>query len=838
MRRFLLLLLAVAFFVPAPVRAEEPLVKKVRKSLDLGIDYLKGQQKDQGGAWNWENSNLTILEPGGSSCLAMLALLTAGVPVDDPVVKRGLPYVRGLGPKHTYVVGIQTMILGEIGDPRDLHQIQTNVDWLISSAVTRGGRLGGGGKLLGWTYSTNMGDRTDNSNTQYALLGLWAGRQAGAQIEPTVWQAITDYYKNTQVKAGVDSHGDETGGWPYSPDGRAEGPGLGGGLPSLTMTAAGLSGLFIAGLDTNDNKQELNEATGVAAKCGFYPDDDAIAKGMRWLAQEPRTPNAPGFRFMNPPHTFYNVYGIERVGRLSGQRFIGDHDWYREGCEFLTGMKNSPLNQKSDGRWVINDQLDNYPVLSTSFALLFLAKGRTPILISKLAWDPPGARPATGTGWNRKHNDARHLVEYASRELFKKMPLAWQVFDPRLADLSTEEKFNEELSTLLQSPILYMNGHDAPILTTAQKRLLRRYVDEGGFILAEACCGKEEFARGFKALMEDKEVFGNESPLMPLDVNHPIWSSHALIPAAVFQGPQVPDEKKIQAIERGCKTVVVFSPQPLAGYWEEDRFAPKVGEAVGEVRAKLAYRLAGNIIAYATGLEPPKPRLDKPKIIDPKEDKAQLGARYLIELAQVKFIPGDWEPAKNALRNLALNARDKYLIDVALAKSVVSMSKPKELWSSKFLYMHGKAKPDIDDNEVQNMRAALDSGATLLSDACCGSDAFDQGFRDFAKKLYPDQKLEPIPVNDVLFSADLNGQAITTVRCRMEKAEGKGADATFKDVQPMLEGIKVDGRWVVIYSRYDIGCALEKNKSSACKGYDPDSAMKLATAALLYALKR
>ena len=54
----------------------------------------------------------------------------------------------------------------------------------------------------------------------------------------------------------------------------------------------------------------------------------------------------------------------------------------------------------------------------------------------------------------------------------------------------------------------------------------------------------------------------------------------------------------------------------------------------------------------------------------------------------------------------------------------------------------------------------------------------------------------------------------------------------------MLEGIKVDGRWAVIYSRYDIGCALEKNKSSACKGYDPESAMRLATAALLYALKR
>ena len=136
----------------------------------------------------------------------------------------------------------------------------------------------------------------------------------------------------------------------------------------------------------------------------------------------------------------------------------------------------------------------------------------------------------------------------------------------------------------------------------------------------------------------------------------------------MFQGEQVPAEKKIQAIERGCKTVVVFLPQPLAGYWEEDRFAPKVGEAVGEVRSKLAYRLAGNIIAYATGLEPPKPRLDRPKILDPKDDKPATGARYLIELAQVRHDGGDWQPAKNALRALALNARDKYLIDVALGQ--------------------------------------------------------------------------------------------------------------------------------------------------------------------------
>lgn len=834
MRRFLPLLVAIPLLIPAPARAEEPLVQKVRHALDEGIKYLKAKQIDEGGGrWSWEDPVLGQLQRGGPSALAMLALLTAGVPADDPVIKRGLPFVRGLAPENTYVVGIQTMVLAEIGDKQDLHRIQTNVNWLIDAAVTRGGRLGAGGTLEGWTYGSSggAGHRADNSNTQYALLGLWAGRQAGAIIDPPVWKAIQEFYTRTQLKPTMNAQGRPAAGWTYTNDGSNK-DGWAGGKPTLTMTAAGVCGLYIAALDVNDNKQELNEQTGVAAKCGFYPEDDAIAKGMRFLAQE--------FRFINPPHTFYNVYGLERVGRLSGQRFIGDHDWYRLGCEYLTGVRESRgLAQKSDGRWVMDEALDKYPIVSTSFALLFLAKGRTPILISKLAWDHAGDRqPGAGTGWNRKHHDTRHLVEYSSRELFKKMPLAWQVFDARQADLSTDQKFNEELSTLLQSPILYMNGHEAPVLTPAQKKLLRRYVDEGGFILAEACCGSEEFARGFRALMEDPDVFGKDSPLLPLEPSHPIWSSHALVPAGVFQGEQVPAEKKVQAIERGCKTVVVFIPQPLAGYWEEDRFAPKVGERVGQERSKLAYRLAGNVIAYATGLEPPKPRLDRPKILDPKDDKPVAGSRYLIELAQVKHDGGDWQPAKNALRALALNARDKYLIDVALAKREVRMAVANELWTGgKFVYMHGKGKFTTEETEVQNMKAHLDAGATLLADACCGAEPFDQAFREFAKKLYPDHKLEPIPTDDFLYSEKLNGEAITRVRCRMEKAD-KSAEATFQDTPPLLEGIKVDGRWVVIYSRYDIGCALEKNKSSACKGYDPESAMRLATAALLYSLKR
>ena len=38
-------------------------------------------------------------------------------------------------------------------------------------------------------------------------------------------------------------------------------------------------------------------------------------------------------------------------------------------------------------------------------------------------------------------------------------------------------------------------------------------------------------------------------------------------------------------------------------------------------------------------------RLDRPKILDAKEDVAKGAARYQIELGQIRHDGGDWQPA-------------------------------------------------------------------------------------------------------------------------------------------------------------------------------------------------
>ena len=48
----------------------------------------------------------------------------------------------------------------------------------------------------------------------------------------------------------------------------------------------------------------------------------------------------------------------------------------------------------------------------------------------------------------------------------------------------------------------------------------------------------------------------------------------------------------------------------------------------------------------------------------------------------------------------------------------------------------------------------------------------------------------------------------------------------------------IDGRWAIIYSKYDVGCSLEGHKSTDCLGHSKESALQLAGAAVLYSLKR
>ena len=73
------------------------------------------------------------------------------------------------------------------------------------------------------------------------------------------------------------------------------------------------------------------------------------------------------------------------------------------------------------------------------------------------------------------------------------------------------------------------------------------------------------------------------------------------------------DPYQLWGMSLGCKTVLIYSPEDLSCQWESNNF--KDGKGL------KAFQLGANIVAYATGREPPKPRLtqvDVSRDIDPR----------------------------------------------------------------------------------------------------------------------------------------------------------------------------------------------------------------------------
>jgi hypothetical protein len=796
MRTILLGIVAacVALVVVTPAQPVEPrqdeLVDQVQNAIKRGVEYLRGVEKGRG---NWEvEIDAKVARHGGWTCLAMLALLNSGVPPNDEIIQRGLEYIRKIPPTQTYVVGLQTMVYCQAGQAVDRERIQHNVDWLLEARTKQG-----------WTYvklGGNQANVADNSNTQYALLGLHEALLAGAKVDPNALKELRDFYVGTQKR----------GGWGY----RAPNE------PTMTMTTAGVCGLLITGMDLAIGRQQLRD-DGSAANCGVYDENRPVADGLMWIAQRfpARLTNDTIAGFGTP---FYCLYGIERTGRLSGQRYFGGHDWYRLGCEWLVSK------QKNDGSWEgegIHRQLDHWPVVATSFSLLFLSKGRTPVLITKMAH-------SDGDAWNNKRSDARNLVEFASRELFKKQPMAWQVFDIRTKAAEDPESQRELAAELLPSPIVYLNGHYIR-LSPKEKNVLTEYIKNGGFLFAEACCGdRERFDRDFQALMLD--MFP-DAKLEEVPKDHPVWyaSGKFVIDANLRKN------YRLYGIRQGCKWVVMYSRDAISGYWEQNE--SKQG------RGATAFQLGANIIAYATGLEPPRPRLTQMAVVS-DDIKAPKVRRGFLEVGQLAH-GGDWKPAPRAMRYLMEDLR-KSGLDVLLSIAQVPLSGDVSLENSltapvrqvpdvNFFYMHGRLEFTADKGVLDKLRFKLANGGTLLADACCGSKEFDDSFRKFVTQLWPDKKhkLEPIPLNDELYKKPLNGYDIDKVLCRRVGPDAK-VNPEYQVVPPSLEGVKINGRWVVIYSKYDIGCALENHAATDCLGHDRASAMRLARAAVLYALKR
>ncbi|MFI5378463.1 MAG: DUF4159 domain-containing protein [Tepidisphaerales bacterium] len=93
----------------------------------------------------------------------------------------------------------------------------------------------------------------------------------------------------------------------------------------------------------------------------------------------------------------------------------------------------------------------------------------------------------------------------------------------RVSSISTSRRFHAvKLSSeeLFEFPLVIMTGEGAFQLPDAERALLRKYVERGGFLLASAGCSSPDWDRSFRAEMA--RVFP-EYELKAIPMDHPIF---------------------------------------------------------------------------------------------------------------------------------------------------------------------------------------------------------------------------------------------------------------------------------------------------------------------------
>ncbi len=343
---------------------ETPEQAKINRAIERGAKYLER-----------EGRSGRI----GAQALAGLTLLHCGSTTDDQAVRAIARHVRDEARKYmpTYELATAIMFLDRLGDPADGDLIRDMGVQLI----------GGQGMMGGWTYggpAISAAERKalqetlearesseatrapvpgelkkfavlrhragakiefrkhqeDNSNTQFAVLALWAAQKHGAPAAASLAFA-EDRFRSSQHPKGTWSYT-----WTAEPT-----------MQSLdSMTCAGLLGLAVGLGNQTESRAKLKEGDAAMEK--------AFAYLGRRLNNKLASPPAGRIVAANAHGDLYCLWSLERVAVIYGLQTIGGVDWYAWGAPRIVAA------QHQDGSW--HDAHAGVP--DTCFALLFLRR--------------------------------------------------------------------------------------------------------------------------------------------------------------------------------------------------------------------------------------------------------------------------------------------------------------------------------------------------------------------------------------------------------------------------------------------------------------------------------
>ncbi|KKM03253.1 hypothetical protein LCGC14_1776290 [marine sediment metagenome] len=294
---------------------------------------------------------------GGTTAIAVFALLEAGEKPGSDRMKKGLDALIKIKTNNLYVIAMRAMALAQVPKNQTYRaQLDMDVKYLTARAIRHGA----------WGYGGPERDG-DNSCSQFALLALWEADRAKVRINPALIRKVETTWLRRQRSDG---------GWTYAGQRDVNT------ASTLTMTTAALASLYIC--------QDV-----LANSCVPYRHQRNVDSAWEHLGKG-----------LKPEYhkNGYLTFCVQRVGMASGRKFISGMDWFATGAAKL--CEPNPRGRSFSGQWG--------PVVRASFELIFLARGRIPLTFNKLAH-------GDGKNWNFHGRDLAHFTEYMRRSFEQRL---------------------------------------------------------------------------------------------------------------------------------------------------------------------------------------------------------------------------------------------------------------------------------------------------------------------------------------------------------------------------------------------------------------------------------
>lgn len=454
----------------------------------------------------------------------------------------------------------------------------------------------------------------------------------------------------------------------------------------------------------------------------------------------------------------YTMYALERVGMLANMAKVAGIDWYRVGSARLVGT------QRVDGSW----HTTYGPVIDTGLALLFLGKGRAPIVITK--------QRITRSKVARV-GEVDELVKLASVEFGSRY--TWQ-----------SATFRTPLKDVLLAPLVFINGYAEWNPTDAEVERLRDILTNGAILFVNACNAK--FDKSFRAQLP-RILPG--ARLIGLPAEHPIYSAHVKIVDR--------DAMFLEGVSWQCRMPVIYSPRDLSYGWA-------AGKDLHGVTADVARAHGLNVIRYVIGKGK---QLDRLRDVDPVQGDAKVARKRRDAVPPGAFIPallrhgGDFDPDPDVFGQVLDDLRNQLPIRTGHNAKPIRLT-DKNLFNYPFLMIKGHRKFTLSPDETKRLVRYVKAGGFVYLEACCGAPEFDQTARALLEKLWPDAPLAPLPADHALFT--MTGKPIDQCTFSAITARQPG--------RPPVEGIEVDGRTSVMYLPMSAGCAINGHPMTGSKG--------------------